>query len=262
LDLSAWDLTSLLIKMDNATTAPQAKKVLLLGFGSVGQHVVQLLLAKSPHRPRPIVCITAISDSSGGLSCPSGLPLAAVLNWKQAGNRLNTFVSTGSECVITHYGDTLQMIQAMAMPGDIVLDATPVNLTDGGVGLTCCRWAAQQGVHLVLANKAPLVLNYHQLLQYTQQAPVSSMEFSGAVCGGLPVINVGRRDLSCCSRLDLVQGIFNSTSNYILSRMTAGESPDVALANARQVGVIIPCAQNYLLYNLIKSVVTKITTTL
>jgi homoserine dehydrogenase len=211
------------------------KQVLLLGFGSVGQHVVQLLLARSPCRPRPDLCIKAISDSSGGLHCPTGLPLAAVLRWKQAGNKLQTF--TSNDYIIVHYVDTLHMVQSTALSGDIVLDATPVNLTDGGVGLACCRYAAEKGIHIVMANKAPLVLCYQQLMHSARQAPISSIEFSGAVCGGLPVINVGRRDLTCCAQLNLVQGIFNSTSNYILSRMAAGEAPDIALANAREVGI-------------------------
>ena len=222
--------------MDTLSTKPCApKRVLLLGFGSVGQHYVLLLLAKSRQRPRPELCVTALSDSSGGIFCAAGLPLAAILSWKQAGNQLNTFV--GNQTSMTYYTDSLQMVQASAQVGDIVLDATPVNLTDGGIGMSCCRWAAQHGVHLVLANKAPLVLNYQQLMRYSLQEPASFIEFSGTVCGGLPVINIGRRDLSCCARLDLVQGIFNSTSNYILSRMASGEAPEVALANAREVGI-------------------------
>jgi homoserine dehydrogenase len=204
--------------------------------------VFQLLLMDGA-RPRPNICVTAVSDSSGGISvsatctCTSGLPLSKILSWKQAGNRLSDFVNQDSDSEIIHHVDTMQMVKAVAKPSDIVLDATPVNLTDGGVGLACCRWAAQQGVHLVLANKAPLVLGYRELLHSSQQFPVSRLEFSGTVCGGLPVVNVGKRDLASTSRLDSVQGIFNSTSNYILSRMANGEDPADALAHARTVGI-------------------------
>lgn len=209
--------------------------VIILGFGSVGQHVAQLLLIRSPQRPRPNLLVTAISDSSGGISCPDGLPLSEVLRWKQAGHPLNSFLSSIGD--ITHHVDSLQMLTRVAKPGHIAMDATPVNLTDGGMGLACCRWAAGTGVHLVLANKAPLVLSYRELMNAAQQPPASSIEFSGTVCGGLPVINVGRRDLACSARLDLVQGIFNSTSNYVLSRMAAGESPELALSHARAAGI-------------------------
>ncbi len=128
------------------------------------------------------------------------------------------------------------MVKDIAQPQDIILDTTPVNLVDGGVGLACCRWGAQHGVHLVLANKAPLVLSYRELLD-TARSSSSYIEFSATVCGGLPVINVGRRDLACCARLNLVQGIFNSTSNYVLSRMSTGEEPEIALEHAKRVGI-------------------------
>ena len=63
-------------------------------------------------------------------------------------------------------------------------------------------------------------------------SPRCGIEFSGAVCGGLPVINVGRRDLNCAA-FDSVEGIFNSTSNYILTRMGTGEAWSTALKTAQ-----------------------------
>ena len=211
------------------------KRVFLLGFGSVGQHVVRLLLDKSPCRPRPEVIVHAIADSSGGIYSKVGLPLAEILDWKQKGNSILSFPSTDD--ITTHFRDTLTLVQECCLIGDVIFDATPVNLQDGGVGLACCRWGATNGVHLVLANKAPLVLAYSELMQCSLQDPVSLIKYSATVCGGLPVVNVGQRDLACCGKLDSVQGIFNSTSNYVLSRMACGESSELALENAQQVGI-------------------------
>jgi homoserine dehydrogenase len=56
------------------------------------------------------------------------------------------------------------------------------------------------------------------------------------VCGGLPVINTGQRDLIGAEILTL-RGIFNSTSNFILSEMAAGQTFDEALAEAQRRGI-------------------------
>jgi homoserine dehydrogenase len=64
----------------------------------------------------------------------------------------------------------------------------------------------------------------------------TSLEFSATVCGGLPVVNVGRRDLTC-ARIELLEGVFNSTTNYILDRMSHGEDRATALQAAQEAGI-------------------------
>ena len=103
-------------------------------------------------------------------------------------------------------------------------------------GLECAKIALTQGTNVVFANKAPLVLAYTELMGLAQQEPRCGVEMSGAVCGGLPVVNVGRRDLHCAV-FDSVEGILNSTSNYILTRMGDGEAFEVALKTAQARGI-------------------------
>ena len=92
------------------------------------------------------------------------------------------------------------------------------------------------GTNIVLANKAPLVLAYQDLMMLARLKPASQVLFSATVCGGLPVVNVGRRDL-CCGRIRSVRGIFNSTSNFILSQMENGNSRKEALQIAIDRGI-------------------------
>jgi homoserine dehydrogenase len=99
----------------------------------------------------------------------------------------------------------------------------------------CVRAALGRGKDAVLANKAPLVLDFAGL-HTLARAQNAGLAFSATVCGGLPVINVGLRDLVAAD-IHKVEGIFNSTSNYILTRMAAGESYDDALAEARRRGL-------------------------
>lgn len=202
----------------------------LLGFGSVNQHVVKLLLQRE--KKRPPLRIVGISDSTGAITMEEGLPLQNVLDWKRSAKMLKEFEFPN----VIHFSTSLDMIEANAKQGSILLDGTPVNLENGGVGLACCRYALQNGIHVVLANKGPLVLAYQELKALAAATPSCQMEFSAAVCGGLPVVNVGRRDLYC-SHIESVHGIFNSTSNYILSRMVEGESLAAALAAAQARGI-------------------------
>lgn len=186
-----------------------------------------------PDRIRPPVRVVGVSDSSGGISAPAGLPLLQVLQWKLDGNRMCDF--KGAVDVVNH-ASTIDMVKNAAKRGDILFDGTPVNLQTGGVGLESCRYAATNGIHIVLANKAPLVLAYDELMATAAQEPSCCIEFSATVCGGLPVVNVGRRDL-LCGQMDCVKGIFNSTSNFILTSMAKGQEPAEALRIAQAAGI-------------------------
>jgi len=62
------------------------------------------------------------------------------------------------------------------------------------------------------------------------------LAYSATVCGALPVVNIGQRDLAACD-IRSVRGIFNSTSNSILAAMARGESYAAALRQAQIDGI-------------------------
>jgi homoserine dehydrogenase len=116
-----------------------------------------------------------------------------------------------------------------------LLEASPVNLETAEPGLSCVRTAIGQGMGIVLANKAPLVKAYGELTRAAEAAAVGFL-FSATVCGALPVVNVGRRDLAGCE-IRSVRGIFNSTSNSILEAMARGGTYGKALKQAQLDGI-------------------------
>lgn len=59
--------------------------------------------------------------------------------------------------------------------------------------------------------------------------------YSATVCGGLPIINSGRNMIG--AEIISVRGIFNSTSNFILSEMEKGRSYADALKEAQDRGI-------------------------
>lgn len=207
-----------------------AFRLVLIGFGSVHQELIHILLQKRSlldERYGIRLEVVGVADSGGGVVQAQGLDLNSLLAHKQRQQSVRTF--KGGEAV----SDALTLAQTSDY--DLLLEASPVNLKDGEPGLSCVRAALGQGRSCVLANKAPLVLDYDGLQQLAHRHD-SHLAFSATVCGGLPVINVGQRDLIGAEILRL-EGVFNSTSNYILSRMAEGESFSEALAEAQRRGL-------------------------
>jgi homoserine dehydrogenase len=121
------------------------------------------------------------------------------------------------------------------VPADLLIDASPANMLDGQPGLGCIELALSQGSDVVTANKAPLVLAFPRLneLASTHQA---RLRFDATVAGGLPAVNLGRRDLAA-AEVQRIEGILNLTTNYILTRMAEeGLSYEAALAEAQEAG--------------------------
>lgn len=205
-------------------------RLILIGFGSVHQHFARILLDKAPllrRRYARDLLVVGVGDSGGAVYQTEGLDLATLLAHKQAGN---------SVCTLPH-GVAMADALSLARSGDydLLLEASPVNLNDGEPALGCVRSALARGRSAVLANKAPLVLDYEALHDLAQRNQ-AKLAFSATVCGGLPVVNVGERDLVGAT-IHKIEGIFNSTTNYILSRMATGEDYESALAEAQRRGL-------------------------
>ncbi len=71
--------------------------------------------------------------------------------------------------------------------------------------------------HVVTANKA-LIAKYGDQLSRIAEKNKVNLEFEAAVCGGVPIIRSLKEGL-IANKIQKVYGIFNGTSNYILSSM-------------------------------------------
>ena len=209
--------------------APPCFNAVVLGFGAVGTRVAELL-----GRTVPNLRVVGVSDSSGGTFHPDGLDLQQLLAHKRAEGRVANFPHG------ERVDDSAELYdRAIAGDGtlDLLIDLSPVNLDSGEPSLPILRRALRGGVSAVLANKAPLVIDFGGLkAAQAAAATPTRLAFSATVCGGLPVINVGARDLRG-ARFERIEGIFNSTTNYILAEMEAGRSREDALKEAQRVGI-------------------------
>lgn len=204
----------------------------LIGLGNIGRNLLDILV----HRGNAVerdhdlrFDLVGAADSSGAAVDPAGLDPARLRDLKLAGRGAATYPGAGRAGMTAP-----QMLSACE--AELVVDASPTNLRDGEPGLGCQRLALQTGRHVVTANKGPLVLAYDELTSAAAEAGLK-LSFSGTVAGGLPTVNIGVRDLAG-ARVERVEGIFNGTTNYILTRMLEEGIPyQEALAGAQEVGI-------------------------
>jgi homoserine dehydrogenase len=201
----------------------------LIGVGAVNRSFLEILMRKAERLQAQYGLsfrIVLAADSSGVIRRAAGFDPQELYQFKRNGGRLNTL----PEVVNAPLTQVLQETEC-----DLVLEASPVNLKDGEPGLSVTRTALACGMNVVLANKGPLVLAFRELHELAAQKK-AGLAYSATVCGALPVINIGQRDLIAADII-MLRGIFNSTSNFILAEMNSGRSFADALAEAQRRGI-------------------------
>lgn len=205
-------------------------KTAIVGLGSVNRNLLNILAQKHERLARDYGVkfkIVLIADSSGVACNTDGFDPSTVVSAKASGRRAIDF--DGALPGQT----TSKAIRNCSC--DLVFEASPVDLKTGGPGLVVVREALEQGISVVLANKGPVVVAYNELHKLANENH-AGLKYSATVCGGLPVLNIGQRDLIAGDILKL-RGIFNATSNFILDQMAEANSYDDALAEAQRRGI-------------------------
>ena len=93
----------------------------------------------------------------------------------------------------------------------------------------------KNGKHVVTANKA-LIAKYGDKLSKIAESNQVNLEYEAAVCGGVPIIRSIKEGL-IANKVNKIYGIFNGTSNFILSSMDKDSiSFNEALSLAKKLG--------------------------
>lgn len=137
-------------------------------------------------------------------------------------------------------GDELTPDQAAVEIGRVLADDS-IDLvveTIGGSGESIrdiARSVLESGKHLVTANKALLAAHGDELTGAARTSG-KGIGFEASVCAAIPVIR-GLTDGLTGEEIHAISGIFNGTSNYVLSQMAShGQSFEDALADAQAKG--------------------------
>jgi homoserine dehydrogenase len=97
------------------------------------------------------------------------------------------------------------------------------------------RTALKNGKAVVTANKKMLAEHFEELYQLQKETGVPLL-YEGSVCGAIPIIRT-LEEYYDNDLLNAIEGIFNGTTNYILTKtITEGKSYDEVLKEAQQLG--------------------------
>ena len=205
-------------------------RLVFVGFGTVGQGLAELLLAKRDELKKRYGLdwtVTGIADTlKGNAYDAKGIDLAKALAMAAKGEPLAALDRGGKGW------DALAM--AKQAKADVLLEATYTDIKTGEPATSHIRAALDRGVHVVTTNKGPLALHYRELAELAAKRKVEFL-FEGTVMSGTPVLNLLRETLAGAEILEM-QGILNGTTNYILTRMEEGLSYEAALAKAQELG--------------------------
>lgn len=206
-------------------------RIILCGFGVVGQSLVKLfdsrsedLYAKYGLKPR----VVGVFDSKGSAVDSSGLEFNKLVEVKKKHGTVKNYAKTDN--VMTGV-EMLKNVDA-----DVLIETTASNYKDAEPGMTHITTAMKKGMHVISVNKGPLALAFPSLLELATYNQVM-FKFSGTVGGGTPILDYAKNSLSG-ERITSFAGILNGTTNYILSNMTTGLSFEEALKDAKDRGYV------------------------
>ncbi|NIM25961.1 MAG: homoserine dehydrogenase [Nitrosopumilaceae archaeon] len=206
-------------------------RIILCGFGVVGQSLVKLfesrsedLYAKYGLKPR----VVGVFDSKGSAVDSSGLDLEKLVETKKKYGTVKNYSKTKNKM---SGNDMIKNVEA-----DVLIETTASNYKDAEPGMTHITSAMKKGMHVISVNKGPLALAFPSLLELAQYNQVI-LKFSGTVGGGTPILDYAKDSLRG-ERITSFAGILNGTTNYILTNMANGLSFKSALKDAQDRGYV------------------------
>ena len=203
-----------------------------IGFGNVARSLVRLLERKSgllEENYDLTYSVTGIATGKHGFAVnPNGLNVNQALSLVESGQSISPL--TNYHLPVT---DSLSVIQHSS--ANVMFENSPVNHKTGQPAIDHVRAALELGMHAITANKGTVVHGYRELAALAKSKGRKFL-FEATVLGGTPVFSMFRETMPAAQLISF-QGIINSTTNIILSRMERGESFDAAVKYCQSIGI-------------------------
>ncbi len=205
-------------------------KLALIGFGNVARALARLLVRKQDllkSQYDVTFSFTGIATGSHGFAVnPNGLDIQKALELVESKQSISPLSAIPVE-------DSLAVINNSQ--ADVMFENSPVNTQTGQPALDHIRKAFDLNMHAITANKGPVVHGYRELTALAKSKG-KRFGFESTVLGGAPVFSVFREAFPL-AELVSIKGIFNATTNVILSLMENGEAYDDAVKYAQSIGL-------------------------
>ena len=206
-------------------------RIILCGFGGVGQSLVKLIESRSEDlyvqygiKPR----IVGVFDSKGSAIDHAGLDSSKLIQVKKKFGTVKNYATKDNKV------SGIDMIENLE--AEVLIETTSSNYKDAEPGMSHITSAMKHGMHVISVNKGPLALAFPSLMELAEYNNVL-MKFSGTVGGGTPILDYAKNSLHG-DRITSFSGILNGTTNYILTNMAGGMSFDAALNDAKKKGYV------------------------
>ena len=207
-------------------------RLLLLGFGNVGRRLAEVLVDRASFpglaELGEVSVVGITTGSRGAAANPEGLDLRRVLAEIAEHGRFGGW-----------YEDAATLTSAEALRGldyDVAVEMTPLDIPGrGAAAISHVRAALKRGRHVITCNKGPLAWAWRPLRDLARERGVAFL-YETTVMDGTPVFNLAQRCLRGNTLLR-IEGILNSTTNFVLGEMERGASLDDAVAGAQRLGV-------------------------
>jgi len=204
-------------------------RLVLIGFGSVGQGLAQILRYHSEWLARrygvALQIVAICTHRRGNLYDPNGIDPASVLEEvARVGHMRDLSARIDREAI-----EIIERADA-----DILVEASPTNLETAEPATSYIQAAIARGMHVVTVNKGPVALRFAELRRAAIDRGIY-FGFEGTVMSGTPALRLAWSDLAGCELIEL-SGIVNGTTNYILTQMEQGNNYADALAEAQRLG--------------------------
>ncbi|MCB1043053.1 MAG: homoserine dehydrogenase [Acidobacteria bacterium] len=191
-------------------------RLALIGFGNVGQGFMRVL---SKTQVRCVVAAIA-TKRNGCRLFRDHQPPSQLADWLQEPH------------------ETLTLEELVAHPHiDVVIETLPTDLDNPSNVMDIQTAALRAGKHVITANKGPAAHSYLALAELARENHVI-YGVEATVMSGTPAIQLIHALQG--AQIKRLQGIFNGTSNFILSQMEGGSQYADALTEATRLGYAEP----------------------
>jgi homoserine dehydrogenase len=202
-----------------------------MGFGNVGKAFAKLLAQKANEiekESRISLQISAIATGNHGWAINhSGINPADAI---EIYSRNGSLDSLSSVTLPEKVQEFIPLSKA-----DFLLEITPVNYSSGEPAVSHIETALENRMHVVSANKGPVVHAYDHLTDLAREQGKQFL-FESAVMDGAPIFSVFREALPTAKVLGF-EGILNSCTNLLIEKMEQGSSFEDAVAYAQSIGI-------------------------
>jgi homoserine dehydrogenase len=208
-------------------------KLALIGFGTVGQGLAEILRDKGDKLRAQYgfeAQIVAISTATrGAIYHPEGLDINTALRTVRERGSLDDYPEAAG---LVRGWEGLTTIREG--DADTIVETTWTNLETGEPAISHIRAAFETGKHVVTSNKGPVALAYQEL-KHLAEAHGVRWGIEGTLMSGTPALRLARTALAGC-HIGEMRGILNGTTNYMLTQMEGGATYADALAEAQRLG--------------------------